>query len=228
MTLAETHAAKWKLIEWGTIMRRLILFSLAAFLVLSGCSNEKKPNAVNFTKVINQYLARHGRVCTFFAQTFPIDIPISELKDQYGTAPQMAALEQANLVRGSNTIASIRGMMGALGQSAPRPVRRYDLTDEGRKYFQMKPGVLGQSGAFCYGQKTVDSIVEWTKPTAMGPNMQSEVAYTYKIADLAPWAKEVPVQQAFGDIRSTVSGISRDDEIAGLQLTNQGWEVPEP
>lgn len=208
-------------------MRRHILFSVAALLMLGGCSDEKKPNAVNLTKAINQYLAKHGQACTFFAQTFPIDISVSELKDQYGTAPQMAALEQAGLVRSSSTTASIRGMMGALGPSAPRSVRRYELTEEGRKYFQVKSGILGQSGAFCYGQKAVDSIVRWTKPAAMGPNMQSEVTYTYKIADLAPWANRAEVQQAFGDIRTTVLGISKADEVAGLQLTNKGWEVSE-
>lgn len=208
-------------------MRRLILISLAGFLMLGGCRSEKKPNAANFTQAINQYLAKHGQECTFFAQIFPIDIPVSELKDQYGTAPQMSALEQAGLVRGSNTTAVMHGMMGALGPAAPRSVRRYDLTDEGRKHFKVKPSILGQSGAFCYGQKTVDSIVSWTKPATMGSSTQSEVTYTYKVSDLAPWAKQVQVQQVFGDIRTTVSGISKAEETADLQLTNKGWEVSE-
>jgi hypothetical protein len=208
-------------------MRKPILPTVAILVMLAGCSNEKKPNAANFTKAINQYLAKRAQACTFFAQTFPIDIPASELKNQYGTAPQMAALEQAGLVHGSNTTAVLHGMMGALGPSAPRPVRRYELTDQGRKYFQLKPGVFGQNSAFCYGRKSVDSIVKWTEPTAMGPYTQSEVTYTYRIADLASWAQRADVQQSFGDIRATVSGISKADEAAGLQLTNKGWEVPE-
>ena len=119
-------------------MRRLTLFSLVAFLMLGGCNDEKTPNADNFTKAINRYLVKHGRACVSIGQTFPIDVPESELKDQYGTAPQMAALEQAGLVRGNDTTAVIRGMMGALGPLAPRPVRHYELTDEGRKYLQDK------------------------------------------------------------------------------------------
>lgn len=209
-------------------MRKPILLLWIILVVLGGCNNEKKPNAANFMTAIDQYLANHGQTCTFFAQTFPIDIPVSQLKDQFGTAPQMAALEQAGLVHGSNTTAALHGMMGALGPSAPRPVRRYDLTNEGRKYFQVKPSVLGQSTAFCYGQKSVDAIVKWTEPATMGPYTQSEVTYTYKIVDLAPWAKRADVLQAFGDIRTTVSGISKAHETAGLQLMNKGWEVPEP
>lgn len=206
-------------------MRRQRLILLAALLLLSGCNESKKPNAAHFTVAINRYLAKHGVECTFFVQRLPIDVPASELRDQYGIAAQMAALESSGLVRGSDTKAVIEGMMGALGNSAPRPVRRYELTDEGRKYFQVKPGILGQSSAFCYGRKTVDSIVKWTEPEATGPSTQSEVTYTYTIADLTPWGTRDDVQQAFGDIRTTVGGISKTEETAELQLTNMGWEV---
>ncbi|HLH34663.1 MAG TPA: hypothetical protein VKX41_08310 [Alloacidobacterium sp.] len=206
-------------------MRRPEPFVLAAFLLLSGCNEAKKPNAAHLTVAINRYLAKHGAECTFFAQAFPIDVPASELKDQSGTAPQMAALESSDLVRGNDTTAVIQGMIGALGPSAPRPVRRYQLTDEGRKYFQVKPGGLGQSSALCYGHEVVDSIVSWTKPESMGSVLETEVTYTYKMPDLAPWATRADVQQAFGDIRTTVGGISRTEETAELQLTNVGWEV---
>jgi hypothetical protein len=208
-------------------MRKTILLTLTVTVMLGGCNNGKKPSAANFTKAINQYLAGHGQECTYFAQTFPIDVPASELKDQFGTPAQMAALEQVGLVSGSDTTAVIRGMMGALGPSAPRPVRRYELTDKGRKYFQIKPGVLGQSGAFCYGHEAVDSIVTWTKPESMGSVLQSEATYTYKMPDLAPWAKQADVQQAFDDIPTTVNGISKAHERVSLQLANKGWEVPE-
>lgn len=60
----------------------------------------------------------------------------------------------------------------------------------------------------------------------MGAATQTDVTYTYKIPDLAPWAKRLDVQREFGDVRATVSGISKSDEIIDLQLTNQGWEVP--
>jgi hypothetical protein len=209
------------------IMRNRIVLPLVALLALSGCSSEKKPNAANFTRAINQYLAGQGQECTYFAQTFPIDVSTSELKDQSGTPAQMAAFERAGLVRGSDTTAVIHGMMGALGPSVPRPVRRYVLTDEGRKYFQVKPGILGQSSAFCYGHEAVDSIVSWTKPELMGSALQSEVTYTYKIPDLSLWAKQADVRQVFGDIRTTVNGISKAHENVSLQLTNKGWEVPE-
>ena len=73
----------------------------------------------------------------------------------------------------------------------------------------------------------VDSIVKWTEPMTTGPSSESEVTYTYKLVNLAAWAEQPGMQRAFPDIRTTISGASKTDRIAGLQLTNKGWEVPE-
>jgi hypothetical protein len=105
-------------------------------------------------------------------------------------------------------------------------VKRYELTTDGRKYFQQIPGTLGQASGFCYGQKSVDSIVKWTEPATAGTSSQTEVTYTYRIVDSASWAQRSDVQQAFADIRTTVNGASKTTEVAGLQLTSKGWEVP--
>jgi hypothetical protein len=105
-------------------------------------------------------------------------------------------------------------------------VKRYALTPEGKKYFQELPNPLGQASAFCYGQKTVDSIVKWTEPMTMGAFSQTEVTYTYRIVNLAGWAERPDVQRVFPDIGATVSGASKTNQVVTLQLTNQGWEVP--
>jgi hypothetical protein len=140
---------------------------------------------------------------------------------------KVAVLEQAGLVRSSNTTAVVHGMLNALhGPTPPQPVKRYELTAEGQKYSPKTPGIFGQTTSFCYGDKTVDSIVKWTEPATMGAVTQTEVTYTYKFADLAPWAQRPDVQREFGDVRATVSGISKTNEIVDLQLTNQGWAVP--
>jgi hypothetical protein len=210
-------------------MRRFSLVSIVALVLLSACNDGKKPNDSNFRKVINQYLEKHGEVCAIVGRRFPVDITESEQRLQSDTATQMAVLEQAGLVRSSNTTAVVHGMLDALhGPAPPQPVKRYELTAEGQKYLQKTPGIFGQTASFCYGDKTVDSIVKWTEPSTMSAVTQTEVTYTYKIADLAPWAKRSDMQREFGDVRATVSGISKSNEIIGLQLTNQGWEVPAP
>lgn len=204
-------------------MNRFFLISVAGLLFLTACNDVKKPNERNFAKAINQYLAKHGEACAAISRQFPVDVPEPEQKNQYGVGPQMAALEQAALVHSTATVAAIPGIFGP---GAPRPVKRYELTDEGKRYFKQTPGIFGKTGSFCYGQKTVDTIVKWTEPMTMGAFSQTEVTYTYKIVNLAGWAERPDVQRAFPNIGTTVSVASKTNQVAGLQLTNQGWEVP--
>jgi hypothetical protein len=204
-------------------MRKLTLIFLAGAVSLAACNDAKKPNDSNFRMAINQYLAKHGKACTWIGRPFPVDVSESEQKLQSGMSSQMAALETAGLVRSSDTVAATPGIFGP---GAPRRVKRYEPTDAGRKYLRQVPAVLGQSAGFCYGDKTVDSIVKWTEPVTTGPYSQSEVTYTYKIANFAPWAERPDIQREFGDVRTVVNGVSKSNEIAGVQLTNQGWQVP--
>ena len=204
-------------------MRRFFLLSLAGAVLLTACNDVKKASDGNFRKAISQYLEKHGKACTWIGPPFPIDVSEPEQRLQSGAAGQMAVLEAAGLVHSSDTVAATPGIFDP---GAPRRVKRYEPTETGKQYLQQVSGVLGQSTGFCYGDKTVASIVKWTEPVTMGVSSQSEVTYTYKIANLAPWAERSDIQREFGDVRTTVSGISKSNEIAGLQLTNQGWEVP--
>lgn len=134
----------------------------------------------------------------------------------------MAVLEEAGLLQSTNTIATVSEIFSPHIQ---RRVKRYQPTAVGWQYLRQNRATLGQSTGFCYGTKTVDSIVNWTEPTAIGLATQTEVTYTYKISNLAPWAERTDIQNQFGDVRATIAGISKTDELVGLQLTNQGWEV---
>jgi len=209
-------------------MRRSFVVPLAALFVITGCNNTKEPSNANFIKAINQYLAKRDDACSSLGQTLPIDVTVPQQKEQYGIGPQLAALEEAGLVHSTNTTAMVHGMLDALwGSRPPQPVRRYELTDQGKQYYRQIPATFGQNGIFCYGQETVDSIIKWTEPATMEGVTLSEVNYTYKIANLAPWAKRPDVQQAFPDLRQTLNGASKANQIAELQLTNKGWEFPE-
>jgi len=208
-------------------MRRFYLVFMASLVALSACNGARKPSDKTFTKAINEYLAKHGEACTVIGRQFPIDIPRLEQNQQYGIGPKLMALEQAGLVHGVETTAVVHRMLDPLrGSTPPQPVKRYELSREGRKYFQQIPGALGQTSGFCYGQKSVSSVVKWTEPATIGTSFQTGVTYTYRIVDAASWAQRPEVQQAFSDIRTTVNGESKTIEVVGLQLTSKGWEVP--
>jgi hypothetical protein len=213
----------------GQSMRSLFLVPITGLFFLVACNDAKKPSNANFTVAINQYLAKHGETCTPIGRQFPINVPKSKQNDQSGIGPKLTALEQAGLVHASDTTAVVHSLLDPLrGPTPPQPVKRYDLTDEGKKYLRQIPDTFGQTSGFCYGQKSVDSIVKWTEPAIAGPHSQADVVYTYKILNLAPWAERPDAQQAFPDIKAVVSGASTTNQKVGLQLTNKGWEVPGP
>ena len=202
---------------------RSILKVSVALLFLAGCKSTTVPNAANFTRALNHYFAQHGEVCTAIGRQFPMDVPVRESD---GMGSQMAVLEQAGLVHATDTTAVVHGILDPLrGPTAPQPVKRYELTDEGKKYFKTIPGTFGKTTGFCYGQKRVDSIEKWTKPETIGGSSQTEVTYIYKIANLPAWATRSDVQQAFPDIEAMEHGQSTVAQIAGLELTNREWKV---
>ncbi len=208
-------------------MRILTLISITGLLFLASCNSASRPSEATFTKAINQYLEQHGKACTTIGRQFPIDIPVSAQQSQYGFGLQLIALQQAGLVSETDTTAVVHGMLDALrGSTPPQPVRRYQLTTEGQKYFRQVPGTFGQTGGLCYGQKAVDSVLKWSNPTTIDGRSQADVTYTYKIENLAPWAERSEIQQAFPDIGATVGGASKTNQTTGLQLTDKGWQVP--
>lgn len=105
---------------WRTVMCRLFMLSFAGFFPLIACNDIKKHDDANFAKAINRYLVKHGQASTSIGQTFPIDVPESEQREQYGIPPEMAALGKAGMVHGNNTTAVVHGMLDVVRGSIPR------------------------------------------------------------------------------------------------------------
>lgn len=208
-------------------MRKSFLVSTAALLVLAACNSARTPNAANFTVAIDRYLATHGQVCVALSSEFPIDVPVSS---QHGTTAELTALEHAGLVDAIDTNTVVQSLANSLSLSPrrPEPVKRYTVSSEGQKYLQTVMTGAGKVSGFCYGQKQVASIAKWTEPTTVGSSTQTEVTYNYRIVNLASWVARPDVQQAFPTITTTLNGASKSAQVAGLQLTNKGWQLPQP
>jgi hypothetical protein len=201
-------------------LRSFLLIPTTGLILLVACKDVRKPTSANFTAAVNQYLDHHGQACTLIGPQFPVDIPRSQ---QSSVGEKLSALQRVGLVSEMDTSAVVHGLMDALrGPSPPQPVRHYAQTAEGEKYIQQVSGAVIPTSSFCYGQKTVDSISHWTT----GSQSAAEVTYTYRIVNLAGWAQQPEVQQAFPDIRATLSGASKTEQVVGLHLTDRGWEVP--
>jgi hypothetical protein len=203
-------------------MRKWTMLIASSLVLLSGC-NSKKPNEAKLRSAIDQYLLTQTRTCVAVDGKFPLDVPLG---DKSGEGARLAALERGGLLRSTNTTAVVQSMANALSLSPkkPEPVKRYTVSSEGQKYFQRVLGTFGQSDGFCYGHEKVDTIVNWTEPQTQGDYTESTATYTFKIPDLAAWAKLPEVNQAFPVVSSTRDTAGKNQMIP-LHLTNGGWVV---
>lgn len=203
----------------------LTLFSV---LLLVSCASKKNANEKNFSEALNSYLAKKGQVCLGIPSSWPVDLNESERRSGMGRAAEMAALERAGLVRSHETETDYTPPLSSRPLKAK--VLRYELTDSGKTFYREKDrlGLAANKqvqGDLCYGQQTLDKIVKWDGPTPVGGSQEASVIYTYKIDNLAEWAKNPDVQRVFPGISSTIDGAGKTQMNQALTLTNQGWQA---
>lgn len=206
-------------------LRWLMLFGI---LALVSCASKNGANEKNFSQALNAYLAQKGELCLGIPSAWPVDLNEAERRSGLGRAAEMNALEKAGLVRSHETETEYTPPLS----SRPVKVRvlRYELTDDGKKVYRVRKtialvGTNGTQGDLCYGQQTLDKIVKWEGPTTVGDSKEASVFYTYKIDNLAEWAKNPDIQRVFPGIASTIDGATRTTLSQAVTLTNEGWVV---
>lgn len=203
----------------------LTLFSV---LMLVSCASKNDANEKNFSEALNSYLAKQGSLCLGIPSAWPVDLNEAERRSGTGSSAEMAVLEKAGLVRSHETETEYTPPF------SDRPVRakvlRYELTENGKIFYQEKDrlGLGGNKvvqGDICYARQALDKIVNWQGPTVAGDSKEATVFYTYKIENLADWAKNPDIQRVFPGIVSTIDGAGKTQMNQALTLTNQGWQA---
>jgi hypothetical protein len=203
----------------------LTLFSL---LLLVSCASKKDANEKNFSEALNSFLAKKGQLCLGIPSAWPVDLNEAERRGGMGTAAEMTALEKAGLVRSHEAETEYTPPLSS--HPVKTKVLRYELTDSGKTFYREKDrlalaGNKQVQGDLCYGQQTLDKIVKWDGPTPAGDSKEASVIYTYKIENLAEWARNPDVQRVFPGIISTIDGAGRTQMNQALTLTSQGWQA---
>ncbi|MGC2149827.1 MAG: hypothetical protein WA613_16560 [Candidatus Acidiferrales bacterium] len=197
-------------------------------LLLAGCGSKNDANEKNLSEATNAYLAKKGQLCLGLASKWPVDLQDSDRGQGIVRGSQMAALEKVDLVRSHETEIEITPLSGT------RPVKakvlRYELTDDGKKFYQEKevPGLIGEKesrGDICFGRQALDTVVRTEGPITVGNKKEMTLYYTYKIENLADWAKNPDIQRTFPGIVSTLNGAGKTTLNQNLTLTDQGWEA---
>jgi hypothetical protein len=191
---------------------------------LSACDSKTSANAKNFAITVTQYFEKKGNMCLDPVK-WPVDVYETDLRQQKlypdGVAGQMAALETVGLAKGEDT-----ELPGTFVDGKPNglkvKVRRYTMLDAAKPYLRAD---AGRQPRICWGRKSLDKVLRWAAPTKVGDHEESSVIYTYKLSNVAGWARKPQIKEAFPVLGRTVDGEHTQNEKLYVKLTPQGWEA---
>jgi len=209
-------------------MKRLLtcLAALGA-LALAGCGSKQDANEKNFGRAISQYLDKKGGLCLRL-NTWPVDVSEFDLRlkktTTTGTAGQMEALAAVGIATGTDEEVDQVGMFDNKPTGRKFKVKRYVLTDTGKKFYLEKEDQKVMQGDICYGKKVLDRVVKWEGPMKFGDYQEANVKYLYKIENLAEWTKKNEFLSAFPYVGKIIEAAESEEQKHGVKLTSQGWE----
>jgi hypothetical protein len=201
-----------------------LVLGVALSAALSACDSKTAANKKNFGITVTQYFDKKGDMC-LDPMKWPVDVYETDLRQQKmfpdGVAGQMAALEAAGLVKGEDMELPGTFVDGKPGGLKVK-VRRYTMTDVAKPYLRTD---AKQRQRMCWGRKSLDKVVRWADPSKVGDHEESAVIYTYKLSNVADWARKPQVKEAFPVLGRTVDGEHTQKEKLYVKLTPQGWEA---
>jgi len=205
-----------------TVLSLVLGAALAASL--SACDSKTSANEKNFGIAVTQYFDKKGELCLDPVK-WPVDVYDIDIRQRKlypdNAAGQMSALESVGLAKGEDVELPGTFVDGKqLGSKVK--VRRYTMTDAAQPYLKAKPG---KQPRICWGRKSLSKVIRWADPTKAGDHEESSVIYTYKLANVADWARKPQVKEAFPELGRNIDGERGQKEKLYVKLTPQGWEA---
>lgn len=198
-------------------MRKTILATLLA-LALIGCSDPKEASEKNFEASIQRFLDSGFPVCVI-RQNFPVDSSGYSFHNNFKVFDEMTKVGLLN---------KIEEMKKPNKYSKPINVATYNLTEEGKKYYQQNAGKNLRNdklGGFCFGKAKVEEIIDFTEPADMFGATLSSVNFTYSVTNVPDWAKKLEITSQNEQIKKLVEATEKPVKgEAKLVLTNKGWK----
>lgn len=195
----------------------LILGATMLSATLAACNSKTSASEKNFGIAVTQYLDKKGDMCLEPVK-WPVDVYETDLRQRKlypdGVAGQMAALEAAGLARGEEV---------ELPGNGPKvKVRRYTMADTAKPFLRAE---AGPEPRICWGRKSLEKVASWTDPVKAGDHEEASVVYTYKLSNVAEWARKPEVKEAFPVLGRNVDGEHNQKEKLYVRSTPQGWEA---
>ena len=202
--------------------QRLLIVSAIALAapLLAGCSrpDAKAPSREAFETGLRSFLADgHDQLCLGMYD-WPIDLTEAEAGAGSRHAVQLPVFEKLGLA--TSTVVPVP-------RSTENPdgaIKRYALTDEGRKYFRTHPH-KSRDGAvhpndFCVARISLDHVDSWQLDAQ---HQAATVSYSYRI-EPAPWMQDTEAQRVLPMVAKVIKGAGGGLQMhQGFALGQQGW-----
>jgi hypothetical protein len=185
-----------------------VVFALAILMTV-GCSKADNTD-LNYKTALNDHFKAFPACIWSQPKKFPVQAATSDDAKTEG----YDALTQEGLL--TRTTAEKKVLI-----IASKQVNNYDLSDKGRTSWTPDTSNPGY-GNFCYGNREVTSIDNSTVGTNGSGAKTVDIAYHYKIADVAAWANSQEMKTAYSRISTAMD--SNPSDIATLVMTGDRWE----
>jgi hypothetical protein len=213
----------------GAHMRTsLLIVAVSVSLLAAACGKKNDASESSLGDAISADMkTNRGLLCLNRSGRGPYMFPSAYTDrdvNEYSAAAlreQLAALEKVGLIaRAAPTAANANAKQNGVA---------YSLTGEGQKYAVETsrpagdPNATGDSRAWmlCYAHVKLDKVVGWTEPDPTAH--RSDVTYTYKLENVAPWVDDREIKRSFPD----VTAADRESGDAKLHVTLEqrpdGW-----
>lgn len=196
-------------IRWRSMMSILMTMPL-----LVACDDKRAANAGNFEQALQRYYDGHPE-CVALPIDFILAAPVEAGGSWRGQAD---ALVRAGLL----SVVPSKGERAASAVGARVSVQ-YALTTAGAKAIRMGADSFLGGMALCYAQRRIIKVTTFAAPAEVLGTTASRVSYGYELRDIAVWAKDGALQDAFPPIKAALATPNRSD-TDGMVLTDKGWQ----
>ena len=177
---------------------------LVTLPLLVACDDKQTASPDNFARGLQSYYDGHPE-CVALPIDLPIDTPV-------GTADPRRQRPDAMVAA---------GLLSATPVNASAAVQ-YSLTAAGEAAIRKGADPFLGGMTLCYARRKVVKVTSFTPPADVLGVKASRVTFDYELRDIAPWAKNESLQDAFPEIKSGLAAPNRTD-TEGIVLTSGGW-----
>ena len=199
-------------------MKKKVIYALlvsSLTLAIMGCSDSQKAGESNFKSAAQDFLNVAYPAC-YIVETFPTKPDGWDIRGQKLIYEEMVKL---GLLIKKEEMTKPKSKW-----QKPQKEFVFDLTDEGKKYYQLPNDKNHKQGGFCFGEPKVKEITNFTEPSEMMGKKVSRINFTYIVTDFPNWIKNPDILKLSDVLKRDVNSPEAPIKIdVNMVLTNKGW-----